>query len=207
MNSFFETILLKVWISESVAHAIFAEAARMNVHLGEDVARRRGRSTITFEFDDDDAFEGGSIIIEHVVEAEVEVDGESFGHTAGDERDALEDIFQLRGEVFRGVPSVFCEEFSGFVIREEICVFQRNFDAFFISTASIIFIFNFEEGQSRGDVSAKTDFFACFFSVLMSNIHRLTGRIVIDRVVRQEAFSIDFLNAVIGGRAFKQFGE
>ena len=91
-QSFLETVDSLLRTRDGSSDAVFAEAGRVDAELSEHGQDGRWHTSVSFEFHGHHVVHLRVLACCVAMEMQVEIDGETFGHGAVDERDTLEAI-------------------------------------------------------------------------------------------------------------------
>lgn len=177
----------------------------MDVHLDEHIVHRRGMMTIAFELDDGQVAHASIGLCLEVVEPEIQVDGESFGHAMIDEGDAVEEVLELG---LQGVGAQggrldltidmgeerslleFSQDLRHQLIGLDGIVGDLHLHTFLARTTMIVLMLDFEESLSCIQIGSHPDLLSGFVTHFVSGVHLVVGRIEIDGMIARYTLTL-----------------
>lgn len=179
-------------VREGDGRAVFADAEGFDAVPEQNRFHPAGSPAVLLEFDDDRSGQGGLRTETHILELQVQIDGDTFGLMGVDQRDAGESRVQFRAELLHREHRTVLQIGGRFGIAPEVReVRHRNLHPFFLRTAVVGLPLDFQESYPGvGQVASCADFLPDQFAVAVVGVGFQIRRVEIDRVVGNQLLPI-----------------
>ena len=192
-KSFFESIDAQSVVGHRSSDAILAKASWLDAQSAQQGQNGRGATSVALEFYHHDIIHRGVFVRQVVVEANVEVDGESFRLVEVDQGDAAELIAYGGTDFAEPKSGLLVEEVRASSLAHHV-VERGHLDARLACGAVVVFLLDFEEGEVRVHVGAHSHFLSRLAPRLVLSKHGVRlRRIEISSGIGAHPLSVNLL--------------
>ena len=192
-----------MFVRHGSADAIFAKSHRHDSEVVKILSYRRIYVAVALQLDDNDVAHLLVASVLRIVELQVEVDGEAFGHTMVDEGDAVEEVLDVRMQMVDGVPRLLDQELTG-LLALEYALETGHLDAFLFCAAVVVLVLDLKEGRARFLIGAYTDLLSYLAACLVHIVHAVVVGVKVDGVISRCGLAVEHLDVVLRSCGQKQ---
>ena len=206
---FVETVAFQVCVGHHTANTVFGETRGVDAKSPQQLQNGGIDIAVALQLDDDQVSDVGVTGVLVVVERDAEVDGESLGESAVDQRDTFKAVLDMGLQVGQLEPRLFGNEGTRLLgQRLEAGIgldgATRHLDTLLLGAAVIVLVLDLQEGIVRILIFADTYLLTHLSARLMEVVHPMVGGVQIDGVIRSRPLSVRALHIVVGRRDSKQ---